>query len=93
MDNRIFLIVFFSYDKLDGGIKMFNQNCCNRRQNGCGRQIMEQVVEPTINKCVQKDFYHEVPHIMPIHTHFICLTKVQKQNQPFIKQNQAPRSL
>ena len=50
---------------------MFNQNCCNRRQNGCGRQIMEQVIEPTVNKCVQKDFYHEVPHIMPIHTHFI----------------------
>lgn len=44
---------------------MFNQNCCNRRQNGCGRQIMEQVVEPTINKCVQKDFYHEVPQECP----------------------------
>lgn len=39
---------------------MFNQNCC--RQNCCQRQISEQVIEPTINKCVQKDFYHEVPH-------------------------------
>ena len=40
---------------------MFNQDCWNRRQNGCGREITEQVIEPTINKCVQKDFYHEVP--------------------------------
>lgn len=50
---------------------MFNQECCNRRQNGCGRQITEQVIEPTITKCVQKDFHHQVPHICPIHTHVI----------------------
>ncbi len=47
---------------------MFNQNCCNQNGNmfgrqGCQRQVSEQVIEPTINKCIQKDFYHEVPHV------------------------------
>ena len=37
---------------------MFNQNFMNKN-NCCNRQ--EQVIEPTINKCIQKDFYHEVP--------------------------------
>lgn len=42
---------------------MFNQNCCRpNRNNCCQRQVSEAVVEPTITKCVQKDFYHEVPH-------------------------------
>lgn len=55
---------------------MFNQNCCSRNNNmfgrqGCQRQVTEQVIEPTITNCVQKDFYHEVPHICPIHTHVI----------------------
>ena len=55
---------------------MFNQNCCNQNNNNmfgrqcCQRQVQE-VIEPTINKCIQKDFYHEVPHICPIHTHVI----------------------
>ncbi len=41
---------------------MFNQNCCRpNRNNCCQRQVSEAVVEPTITKCVQKDFYHEVP--------------------------------
>lgn len=32
-----------------------NRNCCQR-------QMTEQVIEePTINKCVEKNFYHEVP--------------------------------
>ena len=33
---------------------------------GCGRQMpqMEQpVMEPTITKCVEKEFYHEVPQV------------------------------
>ena len=33
---------------------------------------MEQpIMEPTINKCVEKEFYHEVQHCCPIHTHVI----------------------
>lgn len=43
---------------------MFNRNCCNNN-------IEREVIEPTINKCVQKDFYHEVPHVCPIHTHVV----------------------
>lgn len=53
-------------------------NCCNNmmpqmQQNCCGMDpIREQcIVEPTINKCVEKEFYHEVPHVCPIHTHVI----------------------
>lgn len=41
---------------------MFNQNFANNNRC-CNRQMSEQVVEPTINKCIQKDFYHEVPHV------------------------------
>ncbi len=54
---------------------MFNRNCCQKNNMfkcGCGeREVANQVIEPTITKCVQKDFYHEVPHICPIHTHVI----------------------
>lgn len=55
---------------------MFNRWCCNNRQMGYGYNMMapqmeQQVVEPAINKCVEKEFYHEVPHVCPIHTHVI----------------------
>lgn len=34
--------------------------CC---VDPCADPCMEkQVVEPTITKCVEKDFYHEIPH-------------------------------
>lgn len=60
---------------------MFNKRCCSGMQNQnmmmppmnmngtdcCNREI----VEPAINKCVEREFYHEVPHICPIHTHVI----------------------
>ena len=47
---------------------MFQRNCCNRNmfnqnmafQNPC---MEECVVEPTITKCVEKEIYHEVPHV------------------------------
>ena len=61
-----------SYDKIvKGGTKMlfgrkFGWGCCNNMQNplpendcGCNREI----VEPTITKCIEKEFYHEVPHV------------------------------
>lgn len=57
---------------------MFNRNCCGRANQMPGygmpanQGMMEQpVIEPTINKCVEKEFYHEVPHVCPIHTHTI----------------------
>lgn len=65
---------------------MFRNCCCNSgaRQNVMpygpapmmggmnAAPIMEgQVIEPTITKCVEQEFYHEVPHVCPIHTHTI----------------------
>lgn len=48
-----------------------NRRCCNRQMGFgfgnmmggcCEKPCMEQqVVEPTITKCVEKEFYHEVP--------------------------------
>ncbi|MEI3529659.1 MAG: CotD family spore coat protein [Bacilli bacterium] len=45
---------------------MMMDNCCPR-QNECEREV----IEPTINKCVEREFCHEVPHVCPIHTHVI----------------------
>lgn len=56
---------------------MFNKNCCCSRgpqmMGGCQRQPQMEacVMEPTITKCVEKEFYHEVPHVCPIHTHVV----------------------
>ena len=59
---------------------MFGRGCCNRQQGMFGMSqnnygmspCMEQpVVEPTITKCVEKEFYHEVPHVCPMHTHVV----------------------
>ena len=38
---------------------MFN-NCCPNREPVCR---MQEVVEPAINKCVEKEFFYEVPHV------------------------------
>jgi hypothetical protein len=40
-------------------------NCC--QQNPCSNQI----IEPTITKCVEQVECHNVEHICPIHTHYI----------------------
>ena len=58
---------------------MFGRRCCQDRQMGFFNMqpnmnscCMEQaIVEPTINKCAEKEFYHEVPHVCPIHTHTV----------------------
>lgn len=56
---------------------MFGRNCnCSRQpqmMGGCCRQPQMEncIMEPTITKCVEKEFYHEVPHVCPIHTHVI----------------------
>lgn len=46
---------------------MFNK--WNRDFNCC--KPNNQVIEPVINKCVEKEFYHEVSHVVPIHTHVV----------------------
>lgn len=51
-----------------------NRGCCNSRQNmfggmpinqgmmmGSSPMMEGQVIEPTITKCVEQNFYHEVP--------------------------------
>ena len=40
----------------------------NSMQGGCCEQNCP-IVEPAINKCVEREFCHEVNHICPIHTH------------------------
>lgn len=38
---------------------MFNRKCgCNREPN---YMMNDPVMEPTITKCIEKEFYHEVP--------------------------------
>ena len=46
----------------------FNKKCCfdDNRSEMCNP-----IIEPTITKCIEKEFYHEVPHCCPIHTHII----------------------
>jgi len=47
----------------------FNRNNFNNRQglfgmnNACCGQMEGPVMEPAITKCVEKEFYHEVPHV------------------------------
>ena len=44
----------------------------NPQKNMCCEPNMEQpIIEPTTTKCIEKEFYHEVPHVCPIHTHVI----------------------
>jgi len=38
---------------------------------GCQKQMENVVTEPTVNKCVEKEFFHEVPHVCPVHTHTV----------------------
>lgn len=49
---------------------LFNKKECCERQMGYNSQIMGgymdqqmecPVIEPTITKCIEKEFYHEVP--------------------------------
>ena len=45
----------------------FNRICCYERQVEQEQPIME----PVITKCIEKEFYHEVKHCCPIHTHVV----------------------
>ena len=53
---------------------MFNKNCCSDRQMGYGMPMENMgcpIVEPAINKCIEREFCHNVEHVCPIHTHVI----------------------
>ncbi len=53
----------------------FNKRCMPKQNMCCAPQMptncQQEVIEPTITKCIEKEFHHEVPHICPIHTHVI----------------------
>lgn len=48
---------------------MFGRRCCCNRPMGFGfgnqnNTVMEcEIIEPTINKCVEQECYHEVPQV------------------------------
>lgn len=48
---------------------MFNRRCCNMPEQNMmppmmdGRGCDRQIVEPVINKCIEREFYHEVPQV------------------------------
>jgi hypothetical protein len=44
---------------------LFGSNCCNQNTT------CEVVYEQPINNCIQKDFVHEIKHIVPINTNVI----------------------
>lgn len=53
---------------------MFRKNCCmaprcEMPMNDCCDR--DPIVEPAINKCIEREFCHEVNHVCPIHTHII----------------------
>lgn len=67
--NIILNFIPSTYDKLGKGeLMMFcNKNCCRQEfgmnQNMMPPMVENQVVEPTITKCVEQEFYHEVPQV------------------------------
>ena len=52
---------------------MFRNNCCmqnfDMQMNDCCDR--NPIIEPAINKCVEREFCHQVNHVCPIHTHII----------------------
>ena len=48
-----------------------------RRNNGCNQDPCRQneVIEPTITKCVEKEFYHEVPQDYPFMSYELMINK------------------
>lgn len=43
----------------------------------------EPIIEPTQTQCIEKEYFHEVQHICPIHTHVI--------NKHIYKHNYSPQ--
>ena len=52
---------------------MFHRKCCNDQMNRYDHFDRQQqpIMEPTITNCVEREFYHEVPHCCPFHTHVV----------------------
>ena len=51
-----------------GRRQFMDNNCC---MNNYDDRQMQPIQEPTVTNCVEREFYHEVPHCCPFHTHII----------------------
>lgn len=51
-----------------GKRQFMDNNCC---MNDYDNRQMQPIQEPTVTNCVEREFYHEVPHCCPFHTHII----------------------
>ena len=50
-----------------------NYGCgCNQNMDPCRQN---EVIEPTITKCVEKEFYHEVPQDYPFMSYELMINK------------------
>lgn len=47
------------------GFQNMGMGCCPEPP------MCQPITEPTITKCIEKEFCHEVQHVCPIHTHVI----------------------
>lgn len=47
------------------------RNCCQQEPMNFNSCRQQPIMEPTITNCIEKEFYHEVPHCCPIHTHVV----------------------
>ena len=47
------------------------RNCCYNMNEPRECPKQQTIMEPQITNCVEKEFYYEVPHVIPIHTHVI----------------------
>lgn len=59
-------------DNMPGRIDNTPQTWGNMDDNMPGMAGMGcPIVEPTITKCIQREFCHQVPHVCPVHTHVV----------------------
>lgn len=59
--------MFFDNNRCCQGQAGFGQGgCCNMNPCGCGP-----IVEPPIERCVERNICHQVEHVCPIHTRVI----------------------
>jgi hypothetical protein len=42
--------------------------CCEQQKMCCDPKVC---YDPGVTNCVEKEFYHEVQHIIPVHTHVV----------------------
>ena len=52
---------------------MFNRCSCKNNMNYNPRMNMgcNPIIEPEVNNFVEKEFYYDVDHVIPVHTHVI----------------------